>query len=231
MFHDCLHSQRDIISLQRAIVLDKNGQPISRNKDGAVIETVNETLARPSDGDGSEYSRESEDSDDCEYDEGYDLPSAPYRLHPLARSEHRPRDSEDSEYMETDDDADLEGLDEDTLRAVLEAEVRTFHDCLRSQRDIICLQRPIWRDENGQLVSRNKDNAVIETTNKMPARPSDDVAATTDMMHGKTPLGQVVKSRRRKAHNFEVFVLHFSVPIVTYVSVTSLETSVGQVGH
>jgi len=70
----------------------------------------------------SEYSQEHEDSDDSVYDEGYDPPAC-YRPHPLAHLWHRSRDSEDSEYMETDDDADLEGLDADTLRAVFEAEV------------------------------------------------------------------------------------------------------------
>ncbi|KAH9988340.1 hypothetical protein BJV77DRAFT_753870 [Russula vinacea] len=51
-------------------------------------------------------------------------------------------------------------------------------------------------DKNGRIMPHTNGDAVNEAVD-MPAPPPD-------VMHGKTPLGQVVKSRRRKAHNFEL---------------------------
>ena len=68
-------------------------------------------------------------------------------------------------------------------------------------------------DKNGRIMPHTNGEAVNEAV--------DMLAPPPDVMHGKTPLGQVVKSRRRKAHNFEVLISssHFLVSL-THVFVS-----------
>ena len=79
-------------------------------------------------------------------------------------------------------------------------------------------------DKDGRIVPHTNGEAVNEAV--------DMLAPPPDVMHGKTPLGQVVKSRRRKAHNFEVLISssRFWFPSPMY-SCTSSESSVGQVSR
>ena len=104
--------------------------------------------------------------------------------------------------METDEDADLEAVDADARWVVVKREVRSV-TVFRSQRDEVCFQSIMRLDKNGRIVPCTNGDAINEAM--------DTPAPPPDVMHGKTPVGQVVKSRRRKAHNLEVLIssLHF----------------------